>query len=55
MVKEWPCGFLREEHSREREELGIGHKVSMCLEFSRNSKDASVAGLERVGGEKQDD
>lgn len=52
MVRVWPCRFLRKGHSRKREQSDIGHKTSVCLEFSRNSKDASVAGLEKVGSEK---
>lgn len=39
--KRMPCRFLRKGHSRMREQSDIGHKVSMCLEFSRNSKDGS--------------
>lgn len=37
---------------RKREQLGLGLKANVCLEFSRNTKDAIVAGLERVGRER---
>lgn len=42
VVREFSGGFLREEHSRKREQLGIGLKVSVCLGFSRNTTDVDV-------------
>lgn len=37
---------------RKREQLGLGLKVNVGLEFSRNTKDAIVAGSESVGKER---
>lgn len=50
--KRMVLGISKRKTFRKKEQLGLGLKGNVCLEFSRNTKDATVAGLERVGSER---
>lgn len=48
-VRKYPCRYLGEEHSWQRQHLK-GLKVRTYLSYKRDSKEASVAGVEYLRG-----